>query len=90
MAVIVLLSSFTTLLSAKQNETIKNKVVADSIKTGNELYAKNCALCHKLIDPAKYTMVQWPNLVNKMQKRAKITDEQKTMILSYLRTVAKK
>jgi mono/diheme cytochrome c family protein len=90
MSVIILFCCGANLFAVKQNTTIKNKVPVDSIKTGNELYMKNCASCHKLIDPAKYTKVQWPDFVNKMQKRAKITDAQKALIISYLATEAKK
>jgi len=86
----IMLSSSVTIFAATQNDSITNKLHADSVKTGNELYVKNCVRCHKLKDPAKYTRAQWPGLVNKMQKRAKITDEQKALILSYLVTEAKK
>lgn len=86
---VILLSCAGTIFAIKQDDTLKNKISVDSVRTGNELYVKNCARCHKLKDPAKYTMAQWPGLVNKMQKRSKITDQQKAMILSYLATEAK-
>lgn len=57
--------------------------------TGKALYTNSCVRCHKLKDPAKYTSAQWPGS-NKMQKRSKITDEQKALILSYLKMEAKK
>ena len=90
LAGVLLLSCAGTIFAVVQNDTIKNKLVTDSVKTGNELYVKSCGHCHKLKDPAKYTMVQWPGKVTKMQKRAKITDEEKALILSYLATEAKK
>ncbi|MDD4970651.1 MAG: hypothetical protein PHT07_14590 [Paludibacter sp.] len=88
-AVVILLSCSGTMFAAKQIDTVKNKASVDSVKTGNELYVNKCKRCHKLKDPAKYTMAQWPGLVNKMQKRAKITDQEKAMILTYLATEAK-
>ena len=78
------------MFAAKQIDTVKNKTAVDSVKTGNDLFVNKCKRYHKLKDPHKYTMVQWPGLVNKMQKRAKITDQEKAMILSYLATEAKK
>lgn len=90
LAVVVLLSSAGGIFAAKQNDTAKNKTPVDSVSTGKALYEKNCVRCHKLKDPAKYTKAQWPGLVNKMQKRAKITDEEKSIILTYLATEAKK
>ena len=86
----ILLSCFGTLFAITQNDTITSKSNVDSVKTGKTLYENKCVRCHKLKDPAKYTMAQWPGLVNKMQKRSKITDEQKKLILSYLATEAKK
>jgi len=88
--VVILLSSAGTMFAVKQNDTVKSKMTVDSVKTGNELYVNKCSRCHKLKDPAKYTMVQWPGLVNKMQKRSKITDEEKAILLTYLATEAKK
>lgn len=89
-AVIILFSCAGTLFAATQNDTLKNKMPIDSVKTGKELYVNSCVRCHKLKDPAKYTKAQWPELVTKMQKRSKITDEQKALIISYLATEAKK
>jgi len=86
----ILLSCAGTILASTQNDSIINKMHADSVKTGKTLYANNCVRCHKLKDPVKYTRAQWPGLVNEMQKRSKITDEQKALILSYLMTEAKK
>jgi len=90
LTLLIFLSTAGSLFAAKQNDTLKNKVSVDSISTGKILYEKNCVRCHKLKDPAKYTMAQWPALVNKMQKRSKITDEEKAIILTYLTTEAKK
>ena len=76
------------ILATNQNDSIKQNI--DSLTIGKNLYEISCVRCHKLKDPAKYTAQQWPGLVNKMQKRAKITDEQKAIILSYLVSEAKK
>jgi mono/diheme cytochrome c family protein len=86
----ILISSAGTIFAAMPKDTIRTAIPVDSIKMGNALYVQNCARCHKLKDPGKYTMTKWPGLVNKMQKRAKISDEQKALILSYLATAAKK
>ena len=90
MAVVILLGCAGTMFATTQDDTIKNKAAVDSVSTGNALYLKSCVRCHKLKDPARYTMTQWPGLVNKMQKRSKIPDQEKAMILSYLATKAKK
>ena len=73
-----------------QNTIKIDSASVDSVKVGKELFVKNCGKCHKLKDPAKYTMQQWPKQVNRMQKRAKINDGQKALILRYLQTEAKR
>ena len=89
-AVVFLLSSAANMFAAAPNDSIKSKLPIDSVRMGKELYANSCVRCHKLKEPSKYTIQQWPGLVNKMQKRAKITDNQKAIILSYLLSEAKK
>ena len=90
MAIVILLSTAGSVSAIKQSDTLKNRMPLDSIANGKALYEKSCQRCHKLKDPAKYTAVQWPGLVNKMQKRAKITDVEKEIILTYLKSQAKK
>jgi hypothetical protein len=80
----------TSIFAKSQNDSIKNKVQIEMVMSGKALYEKSCTHCHKLKSPSKYTIQQWPGLVNKMQKRSKITDEQKAIILTYLTTEAKK
>lgn len=90
MSIVILLSTAGSVFAVKQPDTLKSKMPVDSIATGKGLYERSCQRCHKLKDPAKYTVVQWPGLVNKMQKRAKITDTEKAIILTYLKSQAKK
>jgi cytochrome c2 len=88
--ILFVLGCYTSLSALTPNELMKNKVQRDSAVIGKTLYENSCARCHSLKDPAKYTMHQWPGLVDKMQKRAKITNEQKAIILTYLATKTKK
>lgn len=90
LGVILLIGVGTHLYAAPQNDSIKNKNLVDSVSVGKTLYENSCVRCHKLKAPSKYTVQQWPALVNKMQRRSKITDEQKATILKYLLSEAKK
>jgi len=63
---------------------------ADTIRVGKTLYENSCVRCHKLNTPNEYTSQEWPVIVNRMQPKARITDQQKTIILRYLLADAKK
>lgn len=56
----------------------------DNLKKGRELYVSKCASCHTIFLPEKYNRIEWSKTVNRMQPKAKITDEEKNLILDYL------
>jgi hypothetical protein len=58
----------------------------DSLSEGRKLYIGHCGSCHTLFLPAQYNSVEWEKNVNEMQEKAKITDSQKSKILSYLKS----
>jgi cytochrome c5 len=74
--------------------TVNNKVtpIADSntpspsraLAEGKNLYENNCAKCHKLFAPTDYTAEQWTPIVLRMQKKAKIQDDEREKIYFYL------
>lgn len=81
--------SCTALFAKTPNDSIPKNAL-DSIKFGKQLYETSCVRCHRLKEPTRYTAQEWPELVNKMQNRAKITDEQKNIMLRYLLAEVKK
>ena len=62
---------------------VKNSNIVE-LKQGRMLYAEKCSSCHSLRLPEKYTKDQWEKNVNKMAPRAKITEEEKQLILAYV------
>jgi mono/diheme cytochrome c family protein len=56
----------------------------DELKQGRDLYVNNCASCHQLYLPNKYTAKDWHYWLDDMQPKAKITDAQKQLIYDYL------
>jgi hypothetical protein len=56
----------------------------EELKTGRKTYIKKCSNCHALILPEKYSADQWKPLVEKMEKRAKLTKEDSYFIINYL------
>lgn len=58
-------------------------IALDTLIKGRTLYINNCGSCHYLRMPESYTAVQWEKNVNEMQKKAKVSKEQKETILKY-------
>ena len=48
------------------------------------LYENNCGKCHALFSADKFTKEQWEPIVLRMQKKARITDEQRDLVFNYL------
>lgn len=61
-------------------------VTAEVIAEGKSLYGMNCAKCHKLYDTKDFTAEEWTPIVMRMQKKARISDEQREKIYAYLTT----
>lgn len=59
-----------------------------ALQHGRDLYIRKCSGCHNLYTPTSYTEQEWVKEVAAMQKKAKITDEQREIILRYLITAA--
>jgi hypothetical protein len=78
-------------LQAQSNDSIINNIlVSDTLNNGKIVCDTKCLNCHKVIDPGKFTTQQWSPIVAKMQKRSKITDTEKEMLIKYLASKAKK
>jgi hypothetical protein len=69
-------------------EPVKEKLVvtAEVIVEGKSLFGMNCAKCHELYDSKSFTAAEWKPIVLRMQKQAKISDEQREKIYAYLTT----
>ncbi len=65
------------------------QVNLDTLLWGRQLYIRNCGGCHHLYLPEKYTQTQWKEIVARMQKPAKINDNQAKIIYQYLSVGAK-
>ena len=60
---------------------------SERLETGRALYVLKCSGCHTLRLPSVYSEERWPAILDKMQKRAKITDDEKQQILQFVLTV---
>jgi mono/diheme cytochrome c family protein len=64
----------------------KELAVSNVLSEGKSMYEVNCAKCHKLYDKNSFTPEEWTPIVMRMQKKARITDEQREKIYEYLTT----
>ena len=51
---------------------------------GRKIYLTRCAKCHKFYNPAAYTDKEWAKWMQKMQKKAKLSDAQEALLSSYI------
>ena len=52
--------------------------------SGKTLYETNCAKCHALHNPAEFTQQRWSPILLKMQRKAKLDDNQIIAIKDYV------
>lgn len=65
-------------------ETVKTVELTPELAEGKNLYENNCAECHKLKNPKKYTKEEWGPILVKMQKKAKLDDIKMASITNYI------
>lgn len=51
---------------------------------GRELFVSKCSGCHQLFNPNHYTAAEWDSLLFIMKNKAKIREEQKNQIYSWI------
>jgi cytochrome c5 len=51
---------------------------------GKSLYENNCARCHQLYSPQDFNAQDWKPIVNRMQKKANLSDIDGQKIYKYL------
>ncbi len=48
------------------------------------LYENSCNKCHKLYSPSEFSKEEWPKILHKMQRKAKLDDPQIAGIQDYI------
>ncbi|MCB8999119.1 MAG: hypothetical protein H6540_03480 [Bacteroidales bacterium] len=61
----------------------------DTLLKGRALYISNCGSCHSLYLPERFTASHWSRTVSDMKYRAKLDNEQASLILQYLTSYCK-
>ena len=62
----------------------------DTLLKGRTLYVKNCNSCHNLRPPERFTATEWEKNLEEMQQKAKISSDEKEIILKYLTSGCRK
>lgn len=62
------------------------KITSETLAEGKSLYGMNCAKCHELYDAKTFNAEEWTPIILRMQKKARISDEQREKIYAYLTT----
>jgi len=70
-------------------DTQKTGVSTDTLVLGRKLYVNNCASCHSLYQPERFTKNEWAKVMPVMQKKAKCNNQEISIIVKYLNARSK-
>ncbi len=59
-------------------------VMTQELAEGLSLYENNCAKCHTLYDPKKFSAEAWKPILVEMQKNTELNDAQMASISDYI------
>lgn len=86
--ILVLISSCGTAASRYYTPTEANAAKAnmpvENLIAGKDLYITACKECHRLNKPSRYDAQEWTSILEKMQKKAKLSDAETAKIYAYL------
>ncbi len=63
---------------------------ADPDAAAERIYRGHCAACHRLLDPGDYTAERWERAVGWFGPEARLTGEERRLVLHWLTARAKK
>ncbi len=84
LAIAALLASCSSSKKTVETTEAKQIKLTPELAEGKTLFENNCGKCHKLFSPDDFTKEEWKPIVSRMQKKAKITDEQRDLVYNYL------
>lgn len=65
-------------------QNVTPKATLEELAKGRKLYINNCASCHTLYPPERFDTIHWQKAIEKMAPKAKISNEDKALILKYV------
>jgi cytochrome c553 len=79
-------SSESTAASSEKQPILASASASSSEKSGNQLWAEQCARCHNMRDPATYSDVNWSIAMHHMRVRADLNAQDSRKILEFLKS----
>jgi mono/diheme cytochrome c family protein len=58
----------------------------ESLEQGRQLFLANCHRCHAYPDRTAYTAEEWPSLVRRMGRKARLSDAEAMLVLRFVLT----
>jgi cytochrome c5 len=71
-------------LSACSGSSNNSTAGTTNFPEGKDLYVSKCTSCHKAYEPELHTKDEWRKILDEMGSKAKLTDNEKQLILNYL------
>lgn len=62
---------------------------AEHLAAGKTIFENSCARCHALPDPTAHSAQDWVGIMNWMAPKAKLTEEQHSLVYDYIVSVKK-
>lgn len=91
---IIIFVSITALFVACSPKTTPQSVVepvsSEPMAMGKSLYVARCSKCHELPKVGDFTAKKWTGIVDWMAPKAKLSTQEKQMVLNYVQANAKK
>jgi nitrate/TMAO reductase-like tetraheme cytochrome c subunit len=73
-----------TVLPQTKSVAAKVTMLTRELYESKSLYENSCNKCHKLYSPSEFSKDEWPRILHKMQKKAKLDDSQLSGIQDYI------
>ncbi|AWK04936.1 cytochrome C [Flavobacterium crocinum] len=77
-------SQKTAAVASTPAEPSKTVALTPELEAGKSMYENNCAKCHKLYDPKKFTKEEWSPILVRMGKKAKLDETQLASVTDYI------
>ncbi len=68
---------------------IRKNYTAQQLEEGKTIWQGSCDKCHKLYLPESRSVQKWENVLPRMSKRSKLSDEQAGLVRAYIIANAK-
>ncbi|QEH40524.1 hypothetical protein FW415_06410 [Chitinophaga sp. XS-30] len=89
MLVAIVLAGCAMGLNPKNTAKVEAAFAKYEESEGKSVFREKCAKCHGYMLPETRTAEKWPNILDRMAKKAKLTDDQKSAVLAFVTAHAK-